>query len=89
MITLALGIGAATTMFSVIENMLVAPFPCQVADRIVAFDIHNLDDGRPGGRAGLRPDEYLAYRAQNRVFSEDMGARAATSSGLRPMARNS
>ncbi len=74
MITLALGIGAATTMFSVIENVLVAPFPYRDADRIVAFDIHNLDDGHPGGRAGLRPDEYLAYRTQNHVFSEDMGS---------------
>jgi putative ABC transport system permease protein len=74
MITLALGIGAATTMFSVIENVLVAPFPYRDAGQIVAFDIHNLDDGHPGGRAGLRPDEYLAYRTQNNVFSEDMGS---------------
>jgi putative ABC transport system permease protein len=74
MITLALGIGAATTMFSVIENVLVAPFPYRDAGRIAAFDIHNLDDGHPGGRTGLRPDEYLAYRTQNHVFSEDMGS---------------
>jgi putative ABC transport system permease protein len=74
MITLALGIGAVTTMFSVIENVLVAPFPYRDADRIVAFDIHNLDDGHPGGRIGLRPDEYLAYRTQNHVFSADMGS---------------
>jgi len=69
MVTLALGIGAATTMFSVIENVLVAPFPYRDAGQIVAFDIHNLDDGRPGGRMGLHPDEYLAYRMQNHVFS--------------------
>jgi predicted permease len=74
MITLALGIGAATTMFSVIENVLVAPFPYRDAGQIVAFDIHNLDDGHPGGRMGLHPDEYLAYRMQNHVFSEDMGS---------------
>jgi putative ABC transport system permease protein len=73
MATLALGIGAATTMFSVIEIVVMAPFPYRDAGRIAAFDIHNLDDGRPGGRMGLRPDEYLAYRTQNHVFSEDIG----------------
>ena len=62
MVTLALGIGAATTMFSVIENVLMAPFPYRDAEQIVAFDIHNLDDGHPGGRAGAEsPAEYLAY----------------------------
>jgi putative ABC transport system permease protein len=73
MVTLALGIGAATTMFSVIENVLVAPFPYRDADRIAAFDIHNLDDARPGGRQVLKPAEYLEFRTQNHVFSQDIG----------------
>src|SRR6185437_10268603 len=73
-VTLALGIGAATTMFSVIENVLVAPFPYRDAGSIVAFVIHDLDRGGDGGRTGLRPDEYLAYRTQNHVFREDIGS---------------
>src|SRR5207248_2499558 len=43
------------------------------ADKIVAFDIHDLDSARPGGRGFLKPDEYLEYRAQSRVFAEDIG----------------
>ena len=73
MITLALGIGAATTMFSVIENVLMAPFPYRDAGRIVAFDIHNLDDAHPGGRPALRRRNTWHIRAQNHVFSEDIG----------------
>jgi hypothetical protein len=60
-------------MFSVIKNVLLSPFPYKDADQIVAFDIHDLDSGRPGGRGFLKPDEYLAYRAQSRVFAEDIG----------------
>ena len=73
MVTLGLGIGAGTTMFSVIKNVLLAPFPYAAADRIVAFDIHNLDNARPGGRSGLKTREYLAFRQQSHVFEADTG----------------
>ena len=73
MATLALGIGAGTTMFSVIKNVLVSPFPYKDADQIAAFAIHNLDSARPGGRSWLKPAEYLEFREQNHVFSEDIG----------------
>jgi predicted permease len=71
--TLALGIGAATTMFSVVKNVLLSPFPYKNAEQIATFAIHNLDNPHPGGRQGLQAAEFLEYRRQNHVFSEDIG----------------
>src|SRR5215467_828188 len=72
-VTLALGIGAGTTMFSVIKNVLLSPFPYKGANQIVAFAIHDLERGRPGGRGFFPPAEYLEFRERNRVFAEDIG----------------
>jgi len=72
-LTLALGIGAGTTMFSVIKNVLLSPFPYKDPEQIAAFNIHDLDRGRPGGRSALKPAEYLEFREQNHVFSGDTG----------------
>jgi predicted permease len=75
-ITLALGIGAGTTMFSVIKNVLLSPFPYKDADKIVAFAIHDLDSSRPGGRSAFPAADYLEYQSKNHVFAEDTGGGA-------------
>jgi len=71
-LTLALGIGDATTMFSVIQNVPIAPFPYKDAGRIVAFSVHDLDNPR-GGRTGFQPEEFLEYQNQSHVFEEAIG----------------
>jgi putative ABC transport system permease protein len=70
---LALGIGAATTIFSVIENVLLDPFPYTDAHRIVSFNIHDVTQSRPGGRSAFKAPEFLDYQEQNHVFSEVIG----------------
>src|SRR5258706_15895812 len=72
-LTLALGIGAATTIFSVIDNVLLEPFPYADAQRIVMITIHNDADNRPGGRSFFRDDEFLDYEEQNHVFDAVIG----------------
>src|SRR5215471_13608746 len=72
-LTLALGIGASTTIFSAIQNILLAPFPYKDAQGIVAIQIHDTSSSRPGGRSGFQTPEFLDYQEQNHVFEEVMG----------------
>ena len=69
-LALGLGIGAATAIFSVIQNVLLDPFPYKDADRVVTFRIHDLATSRPGGRGGFKVAEFLDYQQQAQVFEE-------------------
>ncbi len=68
MVTLALGIGASTAIFSVIENVLMEPFPYPDAKHFVSLQIHDTERNEPGGRGGYSGPEFLDYIAQNHVF---------------------
>src|SRR3989454_3229170 len=67
-LTLALGIGASTAIFSVIENILMEPFPYPGAQRYMSVQIHDTERSEPGGRAGFSGPEFLDYVEQNHVF---------------------
>jgi putative ABC transport system permease protein len=67
-ITLALGIGASTAIFSVIDNILMEPFPYPDAQRYMSVQIHDTERSEPGGRAGFIGPEFLDYVEQNHVF---------------------
>src|SRR3989440_7343425 len=43
-ITLALGIGASTAIFSVIDNILMEPFPYPDAQRFMSVQIHRSEE---------------------------------------------
>ena len=67
-LTLALGIGASTAIFSVLENILMEPFPYPDAQRYMSIQIHDTERNEPGGRAGFSGPEFLDYVAQTHVF---------------------
>ena len=78
-LTLALGIGATTAIFTVVNGVLLKPLPFDDPDKVVAVVNRTADfDG-----FALSPDQnavvgqavslrYLTYRGENRVF-EDIG----------------
>ena len=70
---LALGIGAATAVFSIIYNVLLKPFPYADADRLVLFGIHDASRTDPRGRYNYSPAEFLDYSQQSRSFDAIAG----------------
>jgi putative ABC transport system permease protein len=72
-ITLALGIGASTAIFSVIDNVLLEPFPYKDAGHIIYPRIHGATQGPDEGRQGYSSDEFLEFVRQNRSFESVIG----------------
>jgi putative ABC transport system permease protein len=72
-LTLALGIGSTTTIFSAIHNILLYPFPYKDAHRVVVIQIRDTNSGRPGGRYWFQTPEFLDYQEQTHLFDEVIG----------------
>ena len=54
-LTLALGIGASSTIFSLIDTVLIRPLPYPDSERIVALHEAKLSDSRSRTRVSPRP----------------------------------
>src|SRR5215218_715029 len=73
-ITLALGIGASTAIFSVVDSVLLRRLPYRTAERIVGNQ--ELD---PNGRRGQSTSaNFLDWRAQNTVFEHLAAIKTST-----------
>lgn len=68
--TLAIGIGANTAVFSVIEGVLLKPLPFSHPEELI-----DVDHSAPGidlARSGIAPFLYFTYRDQSQTF-QDLG----------------
>lgn len=63
-LTLALGIGATTAIYSVLDTLLLQPLPYPEADRLVQIS-ETVDSGRPNSVSG---GAFLDWRAHNTQF---------------------
>jgi putative ABC transport system permease protein len=72
-LALALGIGSVTTIYSVIQNVLLDPFPYKNAGRIYTLQIRDTDRDNDW-RGGFRIDELLDYEAATQAFQDMVAA---------------
>jgi putative ABC transport system permease protein len=68
-LTLALGIGATTAIFSVVYGVLLKPLPFHQPDRLVAL-YHFAPGFGPGGQVPQGEATYFTYRDNRWVFEE-------------------
>jgi predicted permease len=87
LLTLAIGIGANTAVFSVVNSVLIKPLPYPESDRLVA--VWHKAPGAPGlasvsGDLRLSDSMYFTYAEQNRTF-QSLGVWVAGSSTVTGM----
>jgi putative ABC transport system permease protein len=74
--TLALGIGATTAVFTLVQAVLVRPLPFRDPSRLVMVWENNLQRGRP--RNVVNPSNYLVWQERNHVFESIAGLAPTT-----------
>jgi predicted permease len=83
-LTLTLGVGATTAMFSVVSGVLLAPLPYPASERLVAVWSRFLpESGFDFPEFPLSPPEYFDYRSQTHALGD-----VAAHSGVRATIMN-
>jgi putative ABC transport system permease protein len=72
-LALALGIGATTVIFSVIDNILLNPFPYLDSQHIYDMQIKDRTVNASAARNWFSIPEFLDFQQQNRIFDRSLG----------------
>ena len=70
-LTLALGIGASTVIFSIVYNGVLYPFPYRSAERLTAIMVEDTEE--KGGRGMFPLSDVKALREGNHTFEDILG----------------
>src|SRR5258706_10890636 len=84
--TLALGIGATTAIYSVVDTILLQPLPFADSDRLVRV-VENVPSnvaGRPARQRGVTYPDFLEWRVRTRTLSDTVAV-----TGLERLVRTS
>ncbi len=82
-LTLALGIGANTAIFSVIDSVVLRPLPYRQPDHLVRVWGHFAGIGLADNQNQISPPELRDLESQNRCFSHVAGLHTGASFNLR------
>jgi hypothetical protein len=74
-LTLALGIGANTAIFSVVDTILLRPLPFQEAERLMM--LRGVDTRKGGGPGNISYPNFVDWRAQSGSFERLAASRRA------------
>jgi putative ABC transport system permease protein len=72
-LTLALGIGATTIIFSAIDSILIHPLIYKDSDRLMSWVIHDVSRPTQNGRGSFSLPEYMDFAEQNHSFEGMQG----------------
>src|SRR5687768_15507727 len=65
-VSLALGIGATTAIYSVVHGVVLDPFPYKDVDDLMSVKVW--DPGERGYRTGYTTDQFLEIEERNTIF---------------------
>jgi putative ABC transport system permease protein len=68
-LTLALGIGANTAIFSVVNAVLLRPLPYPNQEQLVSLGSYDMRSGKPKVLDSISYPDFADWRAQNQVFA--------------------
>src|SRR5580658_4500947 len=72
-LTLALGIGASAAIFSVIDHVLLEPFPYANANHLMMVEIEDTDQSGADPRTSFRTPEFRDYYQHSEAFDAVIG----------------
>src|SRR5690242_11906522 len=72
-LALALGIGATTVIFSVIDNILLNPFPYVDSQHIYDMQIKDRTTNASAARNWFSVPEFLDFQQQDHIFDRSLG----------------